>query len=187
MAATGDTLAGTAVSTTRSGATVSWTNPSNALDDNTTLATCAGTLIDSHWLHITNFNFSSIPDGSTINGIKVKFRRRVNTGSNDYFTEEIRLVNSGTLLGTAKNYYSSPTYWTTTATVETHGGVSDTWGWTPVLATLKSSTFGVQLAVEDGGSGGETCGVEVLWMDVTYTLGSVTNTTRGFFALVGGF
>lgn len=179
MASSGDVLGGTSVSTNRSGATVSWTNSSNALVDNASAATVAGSFILSHWLHITNFNFSAIPDGSTITGITVKFRRKVSASSNDFFVSDIRLVNSGSQLGNVKTY-TAGNFWTTTATIETQGGSSDLWGWTPVLATLKSSTFGVQLAVDDDASGSETASVEVLWMDVTYTpaAGGGTDVTK---------
>ena len=133
------------------------------------MATVGGSFILSHWLHITNFDFSAIPDTATINGITIKIRRRVNQSSDDFFTQDIRLVDSGTLLGTMKNPGASYNYWTTTATIETHGGSSDLWGWTPLVATIKSPTFGFQFWIEDDASGSETAGVEVAWMNITYT------------------
>lgn len=167
MAATGDVLGGTAASTTGStGGTTHWTNPSNALVDSATAATCTGAFAVSYWLHITNFGFS-IPVGSTINGITVKVRRKCSS-TNDWFITEIRLVNSGTLLGTTK-ISGSATYWPTTAAIETFGGVSDLWGWTPVIATINSSTFGIQVYATDDSPSSETASIEVVWVNIDYT------------------
>lgn len=166
MATTGDTVGGTAASTTGPGDT-HWTNPSNALVDNASAATCTGTFAISHWLHITNFGFS-IPVGSTINGITVKVRRKCSS-TNDWFTQECRLVNSGSILGTTKNVGGSLNYWPTTAAIETFGSTSDLWGWTPVLATINSSTFGVQIYAEDDTTSSETASIEVVWMNIDYT------------------
>lgn len=166
MASTGDIVGGTAASTTGPGDT-HWTNPSNALVDSATAATCTGTFAISHWLHITNFGFS-ITAGSTINGITVKVRRKCSS-TNDWFTQECRLVNSGSILGTTKNVGGSPSHWPTTAAVETFGSTSDLWGWTPVLATINSSTFGIQFYAEDDSTSSETASVEVIWMNIDYT------------------
>lgn len=176
MASSGDTLGGTAASTaTGAPGSDAWSNPNNALVDNASGATCAtGAGSTTTWLHITNFNFSSIPDGSTINGITVKARVKCSS-TNDWYIHTIRISNSGTLLGTAKGPQGSGpgsdpyNTWSTTASVKTIGGSSDVWGWTPVLATLKSSTFGVQICAEDNSGSSETATIEVVWMDVTYT------------------
>ena len=181
MATTGDTLGGTAVSTAKSGGTNAWNIPSNALVDSTSAASCgSGTLIVSHWLQITNFGFS-IPTGATINGITVKVRRRCSS-SNDWLTTDVRLVNSGVLLGTAK--FIGGSYWPSIAAVETIGGASDLWGWTPVIATINSSTFGVQFSGEDDATGSDTAYVEALWMNITYTEAAgpiVSKSTMMFF------
>jgi hypothetical protein len=168
MASTGDKVGGTAASTTGSpsGAT-HWTNPSNALVDNTAAATCSGSFTVSYWLHITNFNFA-IPADSTINGITVKVRRKCASADN-WYTHQCRLVNSGTLLGTTKNVGGSFNYWPTTAAIETFGGAADKWGWTPVLATINSSTFGMQIYGEDDDTSSETASIEVVWMNIDYT------------------
>lgn len=183
MATTGDVLGGTAASTTGSpNGNWHWANPSNALVDSATVAsvTLGGTGDGTYWLHITNFGFA-IPPDATINGITVKFRRKSNT-ANDVVTDSIRLVNSGTLLGAAK----PPTYafWPTTAAVETFGGASDLWNWTnPPVATINSSTFGVQIAAIDDSSGsGDIPAIEVVWINITYTAagggGGPTNSHR---------
>ena len=183
MATTGDVLGGTAASTTGSpSGSWHWNNPTFALVDSTTVAsvTLGGTGDGTYWLHITNFGFA-IPSDATINGITVKFRRKSNT-ANDIVTDSIRLFNSagaGTLLGAAK----PPTYalWPTTAAVETFGGAADLWSWTPVIATINSSTFGVQIAAIDDASGsGDIPAIEVVWINITYTAagGGPTNSHR---------
>lgn len=166
MADTGDTVGGTAASTTGSpSGDTHWTNPSNALVDDSSAATCTGSFAVSYWLHITNFGFS-IPAGSTINGITVKVRRKCSS-TNDWFTQQCRLVNSGSILGVTKNVGGS--FWPTTAAIETFGGSSDLWSWTPVLATINSSTFGIQFYAEDDSTSSETASVEVIWMNIDYT------------------
>lgn len=180
MATTGDIVGGTAASTTGPGDT-HWTNPSNALVDNASAATCTGTFAISHWLHITNFGFS-IPTDATINGITVKARVKCSS-TNDWYMRDVRLVNSGSLLGTAKTDggagpTSSPfDTWPTTATVKTFGSSSDLWGWTPVIATINSSTFGIQMYAEDDTTSSETASIEVVWVNITYTTagGSVSS------------
>jgi hypothetical protein len=168
MASTGDIVGGTAASTTGSpSGDTHWTNPSNALVDNTSAATCTGSLAVSYWLHITNFGFS-IPTGSTINGITVKVRRKCSS-TNDWFTQQCRLVNSGSILGVTKNVGGSFNYWPTTAAIETFGGSADLWSWTPVIATINSSTFGIQIYAEDDSPSSETASIEVVWMNIDYT------------------
>ena len=125
----------------------SWTSPGNVTAIDTTYASVTASTFDSgdqtYRLRCTGFDFSAIPDGSTINGITVKInnaRYANGTGSLDL----CQLVSSGTPIG--DNKYATPQALTTTATTDyTVGGTSDVWGATLTAAIVKSATFGIDL------------------------------------------
>lgn len=99
-------------------------------------------LQNSYYLKCINFNFSSIPDGSTINGIELRIERK---SYNGYVKDNsIRLIKNDAIGG--DNKADGTTYWPVTDTVKVYGGPTDLWGlsWTP--ADIENFYFGVAIS-----------------------------------------
>lgn len=134
--------AGTFIST---GAGTAWTNPSNANSDagtytNATLL-AKGNLTES--LRLTNFNFSGIPDGATINGISLEILKQGANGNT--VDESIRLMKAAsTPIG--DNRKKSEATWPKSVASRTYGSSTDLWGSSWALADIKGNTnFGVEI------------------------------------------
>jgi len=151
-------MADTGVKYCQTGASVSsapyddqaWTNPGNIVADDTNYAQITNPNFDvgtySYLLRGTNFDFSVIPDGSTIDGIYVTTAAAYVNGAGSYTL--VQLVNaSSALIG--DNKAATPVALTTpTIAANNWGGAADTWGASPTAAMVKSANFGVALGFE---------------------------------------
>lgn len=151
-------MADTGVKYCQTGASVSsapyddytWTNPGNIIADDTSYAQITHPGFDlgtySYLLRGTNFDFSAIPDGATIDGIYVTTAGVYINGSGSYTL--CQLVNdSSALIG--DNKAATPVALATPAiTSADWGGETDKWGATLTSAIVKSSNFGVALGFE---------------------------------------
>jgi hypothetical protein len=80
-------------------------------------------------LKLTNFDFSSIPAGSTIVGIKAEADRYMEATAGTITDGIVRLVRAGTISFVGDNKASGTTWATSdTDTYESYGGASDQWG-----------------------------------------------------------
>lgn len=89
------------------------------------------------------FDFSSIPDDATINGILVEIERRCAAGSaRDY---RVQLKEDGVTLR-GDNKADTANNWPGSDTIKSYGGAADLWNyaWTPAL--VKGVDFGVVLS-----------------------------------------
>lgn len=137
MASTGNVFPGTGENNAGIGATA-WSNPGNITADDVTNASCSAAA-SSQYLVARNFNFASIPDGSTINGVTVRIEAAESSPGAE--TLNIRLQDdAGALLGTGKTQSISGT----SMTVYTLGSTSDLWGATITAAMVKDVDFGVR-------------------------------------------
>lgn len=123
-----------------------WTSPGNVTAIDSTYASVTAATFDTndqtHRLRCTGFDFSAIPDGSTINGISVTIHN-ADYANGSGSIDLAQLVEGGTPLG--NNKYSTPQALTTTPTDYSLGGTSDLWGATLTAAIVKSATFGIDL------------------------------------------
>lgn len=106
----------------------------------------------STYLAATGFDFSDIPDGSTINGIVVDWYLFCDWGTGNYSDESVYLTfDAATPSGSNKAGIGTlPTF----ATAFTYGGAVDTWGTGPTTAAIKDPDFGSLLALSsDSGVG----------------------------------
>lgn len=130
MATTGQVFPGSVLSVSETGyADEAWVNPGNVTADDTSYAAVTAATFDSpdetHVLKAYNFNFSAIPDGSTINGVTMRLRAWYANG-----TASIVLAQ---LLDTARaragtNQYATFQALTTSEATYTKGGAADLWG-----------------------------------------------------------
>jgi hypothetical protein len=114
------------------------------------------------YLVVSNFNFSSIPNGSTVNGIEVLIERNGDTnGANSVIDNSIVIRKAdGTLGSTNKATSGSWSNTDETVTRPTSGGSTDTWdlSWTvgdgDPVTDIKDADFGVAISGKGAASGG---------------------------------
>ena len=143
--------------TAGAGTSFYWNNVTNALSSNNTYSACTTTSSPitnwsgyTNYLSLTDFN-AVIPSSAIINGLTVSVERKnILTGqadSLDVTTDAIFLMydvtGTATTVGQKK---SSATTWTSTDSIETFGGSSDTWGRSWTASEINNSNFGVALS-----------------------------------------
>ncbi|MDO8442884.1 MAG: hypothetical protein Q7S81_01305 [bacterium] len=140
----------------------------------------------SDYLKATNFGFT-IPDGSTILGIKVEIdRKEGNTqAAGGIKDSEVKMVDeAGAIRSTSKA--DTTNFWPTAEAVATYGGTADTWGeaggfWT--TTKINDIDFGVVLSAINtkvsGGGATESAQVDFVRITVTYGPASITVGTTG--------
>jgi len=118
----------------------------------------------SYLLYATRFDFS-LPDDAAITGIKVEVEARGAGGEIAY----VALRNTGSAPGPWGTAKGPATLLTSSYTVYSYGGESDTWGVAnPTVADIESSGFGVSLAVRTGNPA-TTVYVDFVRVTVYYT------------------
>ncbi len=126
-----------------------WVSPGNVVADDGTTASVTAATFDSGdqttVLKATGFDFSSIPDGSTINGVIVRVNAWYRSGQGAGSLDLCQLLDaSGAKVGT--NQCATPVALTTTnTTIITKGSTSDLWGNALTAAWVKDPDFGVAL------------------------------------------
>lgn len=158
----------------------------NVFSDNGVEATVTAATFDadaiSQQLRAVTFDFSSIPDGSTIDGITVAIERRFIVGG--AVDNRVQLQTAGgSFVGDNK---ASATAWPSTVGIATYGGAADTWNAGLTAAQVKTSTFGVVLSVKATAANTDI-GVDFIRMTIDYTAPSVPSqgSASGSIAWVG--
>ncbi len=137
----------------------------------------------SQSLNFTDFDFSSIPTGATIQGIEVRVWKSREQTDGDIVDNRVMLIGASA----TANKANTSTDWTQTGGASSgtppfsdYGGTADTWGTTSNAATLltqvKNSAFGVEIRArrinDDDRREARIHGVRVT---ISYTLpGSIT-------------
>ncbi len=188
MATTGAKAPAAASSTSETGwAGNAWLTPQNlygAGDAAITAATFdAG--VHSQVLRAYTFDFSAIPDGSTINGVQVVINARYATAICALSLAQL-LDTSRAKVGT--NQYATPVNLTTSAANYTKGGATDKWGNALDAAWVKDPDFGVALGIIVGASDNCDVFIDSVTMEVWYTAAPNAYTlacAQGSFGLTG--
>lgn len=179
---------------TASSNTWQWINPSNAQTSNNQYAVLqwsnSGGSSQPEQLSQNGYvNYlvckqlgSSIPAGSTINGITVKFER-YNSEGGELLTitdNAIYLTKDGT--NTVGSNKSAGATWGLTDTntlSESFGSSSDLWGTTFTAAEVNASTFGVMISPNINFTGGGAIGpnvkIDQVVIDINYTTSGVAS------------
>ena len=149
-----------------------WTTPTNIYSDDAATANVTAASYDNgdqtFVLKATGFDFSTIPDGSTINGIIARinafYRSGVGSGSMDL----CQLLDiSRAKVGT--NNCSTPTaLTTTTSTIITKGGATDTLGNTLTTAWVKDADFGIAMGIIATANNADV-DVDYVTLEIDYT------------------
>jgi hypothetical protein len=147
-----------------------WTNSQNiTANDNVVATTSIAGNSDGPVLTASNFGFS-IPTGSTISGITVKFERWASSNSPSCCIKatHIYLLKNGVAGGTDKG---PSNYWPTGgpgATVN-YGANNDLWGQTWTAADIDSANFGVQFSPHNYSASAVTGSADYVEITVNYT------------------
>lgn len=140
MPSTGNVFAGTGENTDRAGLTA-WTTPENVTSDNGADATCNAT--GSDYLVARNFDFSSIPVGSTINGITVRVEASEHSTGTEPLLAQLQ-DDAAALTGASKSAANEGNISGATKAVYTYGSTSDVWSATLTRAIVTNANFGVR-------------------------------------------
>jgi hypothetical protein len=158
-----------------------WSDPNNVKSSNDVYAIATPAKnSDSDWLRVTNFDFSSIPSGATIDGIEVKIEHRGTAVAPDGYNQDSTLQLRKTSGQTGSNK-ASFLPWGTTDETFTYGGESDKWGATLVDTDIRSSDFGLDLSVAGMLEDGETAYVDVISIRVYYTAAVTFQPFRNYY------
>jgi hypothetical protein len=127
-----------------------WTTPTNIYADDGNTANITASTYDtgdqSFILRATGFDFSAIPDGSTIDGVIAVINTWYRSGQGSGSGDKLILWN-GTA-ETGNNKWATPQALSTTnTTTYTLGGATDVWGATLTAAIVKGSGFGVNIGM----------------------------------------
>lgn len=177
MASEGPRSCGTAADDSGVG-TLTWANPTSAQgtsDASAAIAEITPSGAISHYLKCTNFNFSAIPDGATVDGIVVEYLvwGRFSTTVRDY---RVRIVKGGTIGSTDKS--SATPYADGDYAWVSRGGSNDLWGETWSATDIKSSGFGFAVAATDDAVSPGRSQVDAVRVTVYYTAGGPTYLPR---------
>ena len=144
-----------------------WASPGNITSSNDARASAALTAPQiSDFLSATVFDFSTIPAGSTIDGIVVEVEKS-QSGAGTIEDDRVFLTKDGsTLVGTN---HSPGAAWTTTDAFSTYGTSTALWGTTWTLAEIQASTFGCLFGAAEGLASLATARVDFIRITVYYT------------------
>ena len=149
--------------------TYTWTNPANALTNNSVYSSVnftGNSNLQSQYLYLTGFfTATTIPSAAVIDGIKVKLRKHA-TGS---ITDKSIGLYNGSGLGNGK---SINTNWGTSDQDYFYGTATDLWGATLTPTMVCNSNFGLRIRVN--GSTNATAYIDYATMIVYYHVGNNT-------------
>lgn len=146
----------------------SWSSLSNALVDNTAVASCMniGVHESTNSLNCTNFG-AVVPSGAKINGVEFRQKTRANN-SVDMARDATFILKAGTKSGTGDGV--SVGGLTNTLTTYDSGSSSSMHGTTLTPSDVNNTGFGMWLRWEDDGAGsGDDTYLAVAQLKIHYT------------------
>lgn len=149
-----------------------WVNPNNILVQDGAVATCSRVSgATSAYIRGTGFDFSEIPDGSTILGVKVRIRAKCAL-LNAFLDYDVRLTSSAFPGGVGAVNKAQQTPIALALTDYVYGGPNDQWGETALTdGVIRDATFGVQARWRHDpliGGGAQLISVDDFAIQVTY-------------------
>lgn len=122
----------------------SWANTGDASASDYTYANATGTSTGdiTNYLTVTDFSFS-IPSTATICGIEVIIENSVSGAMQIVSDNSVKLIKGGVITG---NDYASSNPWSTSSSIISYGGSTDTWGTTWTASDINSSSFGIAVS-----------------------------------------
>jgi hypothetical protein len=151
---------------------VAWLSPQYVFsNDNVNYATAVLTSGNSsQYLVATNFGLS-IPNGSDINGIRVRIDKHASDGRS-ITDNSVKIVKDGVINGDEQVDARRTRNWTTRDRDENYGGGRDLWGLAWISDDINSVDFGVAISAKS--SGDATASIDNIQITVYYTNNNLT-------------
>ena len=149
-----------------------WVNPNNILVQDGAVATCSRVSgATSAYIRGTGFDFSEIPEGSTILGVTVRVRAQAAL-LNAFLDYDVRLCSAALPGGVGATNKAQQQHIALALTDYTYGGAADQWGETALTdSVVRDSTFGFQARWRHDpaiGGGAQLISVDAFAVSVTY-------------------
>ena len=129
----------------------SWATPTSIYSDDAATANVTPASFDAndqtYVLKATGFDFSAIPDNSTINGITVRLNAWYRTGEGSGSVDLCQLLDISKAKVGTNNCSTAVALTTTDTTIITKGSASDLWGNALTAAWVKNANFGVAIGI----------------------------------------
>lgn len=156
-----------------------WNTPTNIYADDAATANVIATSFDSpdqtYVLKAYTFDFSGIPDGSTINGVTCRINTWYRSGQGAGSLDLLQLLDTS-LAKVGTNQCATPVALTTTdTTIITKGGAADLWGNALTAAWVKNANFGVAIGIAATAANADV-DVDYVTLEIDYTPANVTVT-----------
>jgi hypothetical protein len=152
----------------------SWNNPFEIIVGGFNTTCSLGPFGDTNSLEGFDFDFSSIPNDATIDGIEVRITRKTDF-SNEVDDSQIKLMRTSVAISGSDNKAAAG-FWPTTLQSKTYGGSTQDWTANLTVSDVKDSSFGVYL-VAKGHLAGATAEVDTFEMNVHYTEASSSSSS----------
>lgn len=150
-----------------------WLNPNNILVQDANVANYTPVSGNTGFITASitgsGFDFSSIPDGSTILGVVFKMRSSCGNTAGAYFDCDVRLTSTTFQNGLGTQNKAQLNLLTTTLTDYTYGAGNDCWGAQLTTAIVKDPSFGVAVRFKkSNAAASQTVNVDSFQMTVYY-------------------
>lgn len=150
-----------------SSAGTNWANLGNLYTEDGSYASRTSAAATFETLSVYGFDFSSIPDDASIDGVVGRAVRWALSSSTISDSSLYLRDTSGNSIGSNK---AAGGYWSTTAgDAVTYGGASDGWGASLTPSIVKNANFGVNLVVGNNAGLARAARVDYVSLAVYYT------------------
>ncbi len=146
---------------------IDWLNPGNVYTSNNIYASI--TLPSSsatNYIKATGFDFSIIPDSSTIIGIEVRVEKKASAASSIY-DNSVKIVKGGSVVG-SENASSDP--WLTGNETKVYGASNYLWGISWIVSDIKNPGFGVVISAANDTISNKTVYIDHIQITVYYSV-----------------
>ena len=128
-----------------------WVTPTNIYSDDAATANVVAPTFDTddqtYVLKATGFDFSAIPDNSTINGVTVRLNAWYRSGVGSGSVDLCQLLDTSKAKVGTNNCSTAVALTTDDTTIITKGSASDLWGNALDAAWVKNANFGVAIGI----------------------------------------
>ena len=128
-----------------------WTTPTNIYSDDGNTANITSPTFDTddqtYVLKATGFDFSAIPDNSTINGVTVRLNAWYRSGQGSGSVDLCQLLDTAKAKVGTNQCATAVALTTTDTIIITKGSASDLWGNALTAAWVKDANFGVAIGI----------------------------------------
>src|SRR3989338_11181128 len=149
-----------------------WTNPTNIYSDDAATAYVIAASYDNgdqtYVLKATGFDFSAIPDGSTINGVTARMNAWYRSGQGSGAMDLCQLLDVSKAKVGTNQCATQVALLTNNTTIVTKGGAADKWGNALTTAWIKDPDFGIALGIKSTAANTDA-DIDYVTLEIDYT------------------